>query len=56
MPSRDPAAMAAAIHRLLTDPSTASARAAAAQARFEHAFTLDVMVGKVRRLYEEVVA
>jgi glycosyltransferase involved in cell wall biosynthesis len=56
VPSRDPAAMAAAIHRLLTDPSTASARAAAAQARFEHAFTLDVMVGKVRRLYEEVVA
>jgi glycosyltransferase involved in cell wall biosynthesis len=54
VPPDSPQAMAAAISRLLTDGSLARERAAAALARFQQAFTLDVMVGHVRQVYKEV--
>ena len=50
----DPAALAAAIERVLADPNRARCHAAAARARFEEAFTLDVMTRQVRALYREV--
>jgi glycosyltransferase involved in cell wall biosynthesis len=50
----DPAALAAAIERLLADPDRARCHAAAARARFEEVFTLDVMTHQVRALYREV--
>ena len=50
----DPPAMAAAILRLVKDPELARRRAAAAQARFHSAFTLEAMVRRVRAIYEEV--
>jgi glycosyltransferase involved in cell wall biosynthesis len=54
VPPADPATMADAISRLITDRSLASARAAAARARFERDFTLDAMVANVRTVYDEV--
>ena len=50
----DPSALAAAIERLLADRDLAKRRAAAARARFDQAFTLDVMIRQVRALYREV--
>jgi glycosyltransferase involved in cell wall biosynthesis len=52
----DPAAMAEAILRLVSDAELAQSRSAAAQARFHEAFTLDVMVKRVRAVYGEVRA
>jgi glycosyltransferase involved in cell wall biosynthesis len=52
----NPEAMADAIVRLVSDPELARQRAAAAQARFESSFSLEVMVGHLRALYREVCA
>jgi len=51
-----PEAMAAAMVRLVSDAGLARQRAAAAQARFAKAFTLEVMVRNVRVIYEEICA
>ena len=54
VPPRDPDALAAAINALLADPARRAAMGAAARARVAAEFDLDVMVGRVLALYEEV--
>lgn len=56
VPPDDPQAMSGAILRLLADRDLAAARASAALARYEQAFTLGAMVRNVRALYDEVYA
>ncbi len=55
VPPDQPQSMADAVLRLLGEPRLAEERAAAARARFEAAFTIDVMVGRVRSVYDEVL-
>jgi glycosyltransferase involved in cell wall biosynthesis len=53
---RDPAALAAAVQRLLDDRDAAAAMAERAQARRRREFDAHVMVGRIERLYEELYA
>ena len=55
VPPADPAALAAAIRRVLGDPVLAARLAAAGQARVRAEFTADVMVRRMSSLYEELV-
>jgi glycosyltransferase involved in cell wall biosynthesis len=55
VPADHPRVMADAVLRLLQDPALAERRAAAARARFQQAFTVDVMVNAVRSVYDEVL-
>jgi len=52
----DPAALAAAIGRLLADPLYARAVALAGQARTERSFSHDEMVGRLLEIYREATA
>ncbi len=54
VPPDDVPAMSGAILRLMRDRELAARRAAAARARFDEAFTLQVMISRVRALYDEV--
>ncbi len=54
VPPDDVPAMSGAILRLMRDRELAARRAAAARARFDEAFTLQVMINRVRALYDEV--
>lgn len=54
VPTDSVADMAAAMLRLLDDPDRAARKAAAGRARFQQAFTLNVMVDRVRAVYDEV--
>jgi glycosyltransferase involved in cell wall biosynthesis len=54
VPPRDPAALAAAISRLLVDRELAARLGANAQARQRAEFDLDVVVGALERLYLEL--
>lgn len=51
VPPRDPAALAAAIGELLSDPARAKTLGAAARLRVESRFTLDHMVNEYRAVY-----
>ena len=53
VPERDPAALAAAIRRLLTDDQLVQRLTAAARARVEDRFDLERNVAELRRLFEE---
>jgi glycosyltransferase involved in cell wall biosynthesis len=53
---RDPAALASAIHEMLTDRARASALGARARERRRREFDLDVMVRNVEALYQELLA
>jgi glycosyltransferase involved in cell wall biosynthesis len=53
---RDPAALAAGLAELLGDPHRRARMGTAAQARRRAAFDLDVMVGRLEDLYEELYA
>lgn len=55
VPVDDPAALAAAINRLLADPVLAERRAAAARLRYEKHFTLSAVARRYRDLYEHIV-
>jgi glycosyltransferase involved in cell wall biosynthesis len=55
VPPRDPAALAAALERVLTDPLLAERLASAAAARSDE-FTMDSVVKKFTALYEELAA
>jgi glycosyltransferase involved in cell wall biosynthesis len=52
VPSEDPAALAAAWHRLLTDPARRGEAARAAQKRARERFDVAQMVRQYERLYE----
>jgi len=52
----DPVELAAAVHDLLSDRARASAFGARARERRRREFDLDVMVGNVEALYEELLA
>ena len=54
VPSRDPAALAAAIERLSDDPALRASMRDASRRRVEAHFTLERMVGEYRRVYEEL--
>lgn len=54
VPPDDPPALAAAIASLADDPGTRSAMGAAARRRFDAEFAVDIWVGRLRRLYEEI--
>jgi glycosyltransferase involved in cell wall biosynthesis len=56
VPPGDPAALGAALGRLLADPGAAATLAAAARARARAEFSLAVMVGRYRALYAERLA
>lgn len=56
VPPRDPQAMADAVLRLLRDPELARRMGAAASRRVEAEFTLPRMVGRLERLYDELLA
>jgi colanic acid/amylovoran biosynthesis glycosyltransferase len=53
VPERDPAALAAAIRRLIEEPETARRLAEAGRARVERDFDLHANVGELRALFEE---
>ncbi len=55
VPVDDPAAVAAAVLRLLQDPGLARKRGEAARRRFERSFTLPVIANQYAQLYEEVL-
>ena len=55
VPAGDPAALAAAIERLLGDSAGAAAMAARAQARFRSTFTVARMVQEYEALYAQAV-
>lgn len=55
VPPRDPAALAAAIRRLRTDPMLAERLAAAGRQRVEHEFSSIVTARQVMRIYDEVL-
>jgi glycosyltransferase involved in cell wall biosynthesis len=54
VPPRDPAALAAAITRLQTDPALARRLAVASRERVEHEFSSAVTAREVMRIYDEV--
>ena len=54
VPRRDPAALAAALARLLRDPATARSMGARGRARRAREFDIDVMVSNLERLYERL--
>jgi glycosyltransferase involved in cell wall biosynthesis len=56
VPPRDPAALAAAIHRLQADPDLARRLASAGRERVEREFSSDVMALQVMGIYDEVLA
>jgi glycosyltransferase involved in cell wall biosynthesis len=56
VPPEDPPALAAAILELLRDPARARGMAAAARARIEASFTIEALVGRIDRLYGEMIA
>ena len=53
-PARDPAALAAAIARLLDDPAEARRLAAAGRARMRELYALEEMVARTQELYERM--
>lgn len=55
VPPRDPAALAAALHRLLADAAWRRRLGAAGQARARREFTLQKMVGGVTAVYQSVL-
>lgn len=55
VPTRDPAALAAAIKRLLDDPALADRLAAAGGERVRRLYALDTMVGATSELYESLL-
>ena len=55
-PPGRPQPLAEAILSVFEDPAGAADRAAAAEARFESTYRLDVVMDAMRRLYQEVVA
>jgi colanic acid/amylovoran biosynthesis glycosyltransferase len=56
VPERDPAALAAAIRRLLEEPETARRLAEAGRARVERDFDLHANVRELRTLFEGAAA
>lgn len=52
VPARDPAALAAAIDRALTDSAARAAWAASARARYEESFGVELMVERMTEVYE----
>ena len=55
VPPGSPQAMASAIQRLLTDKTLAAACAQAAQRNGQYNFSIDAMVGKTEKLYEQLL-
>jgi len=55
VPPRDPAALAAAIRRLMGDPALAQRLATAGRARVERAFSADATAREVMRIYDEAL-
>jgi glycosyltransferase involved in cell wall biosynthesis len=56
VPPADPPALAAAIHRALSEPGLAQRLGAAGRARARTCFSAEAMVGSVTRIYEEALA
>jgi len=55
VPPRDPAALAAAIHRLRSDPALSSRLARAARARVEAEFSAEAMARGIMQVYDALV-
>jgi glycosyltransferase involved in cell wall biosynthesis len=55
VPPEDPAALAAAIERVLADPAAAAARARTARKRCEERFSRETSIGRLLSLYDELV-
>ena len=56
MPPHDPAALAAAVLRLLADPAWGEALGQAGRARVEERFSTDAKVGRLEALYRRLAA
>ena len=56
VPSKDPAALAAAIRRLQDDPAAARRLAVAGRARVEREFSSDATASQVMAIYDQVLA
>jgi glycosyltransferase involved in cell wall biosynthesis len=56
VPPREPAAMAAAIRRLLTDPALAARLARGGRERVERGFSSEVRIDRIEALYERLIA
>jgi glycosyltransferase involved in cell wall biosynthesis len=56
VPPEDPAALAAAIERVLADPAAAAGRARAARKRCEEGFSREMSIGRLLALYDELCA
>ena len=56
VPPEDPAALAAAIERVLADPAAAAARARTARKRCEEGFSRETSIGRLIALYDELLA
>ncbi len=56
VPPRDPASMAAAIRRLLTDSALASRLAGAGRERVEKGFSSEVRLDRIESLYARLIA
>jgi glycosyltransferase involved in cell wall biosynthesis len=55
IPRRNPQALAAAINRLLDDPAYARGLGEAARRRVEAEFTVETMIDRLARVYEEAL-
>jgi glycosyltransferase involved in cell wall biosynthesis len=56
VPPKDPPALAEAVAHLLREPDLARRFGEAARRRVESEFTLSAMVGRLERLYEDLLA
>jgi len=56
VPARDHRALADALARLIADPGLRARMGAAGRERVQREFTLEKMVERVMRVYEEVLA
>jgi glycosyltransferase involved in cell wall biosynthesis len=56
VPPRDPGALAGAVLRVVRDPGLASRLGAAARQRVEAEFSLATMMGRLERLYDDLLA
>jgi glycosyltransferase involved in cell wall biosynthesis len=56
VPPRDPEALAAALESALSDPAEAARRGAAAQRAARERLSIEAMVGRHERFYQDAVA